>query len=345
MKFKKTAGFILAAMFMCFACLPVSAAETVAAKQKVEVSLDTIQSIMETNNGDIKTITNNWHIAKNNYDDAKGDDNPQEKYYKTQYKIAEAQYGAKVSQQVLSAKQQYLSFCADNEVLAALKKDYDNKQSRAAYYNAALASGYVSQSDYNDYTQSTAKAKNDYEVKDADVTRERTALRTLLNIPENEEMDVVPVTDSAFDFSPISNINYGQDTILMVNNNPNIRAADLNYDYNDAEATTIGAAENAQIALDQTDANERASFKKLYDTLQTSYSAYQSELQKYEQSKQTADTESKKFAIGYISKAGADESALAFQNEKNTYYAARNSVYLSYQQYTNMKNGLGSITA
>lgn len=345
MKLGKTAGFALAAMLACFACFPVSAAETSTAKQKVEVSLDTIQSIMETYNGDIKTISNNWHIAKNNYNDVKDTGDTQEKYYKTQYEIAVAQYGAKVSQQVLSAKQQYLSFCADNEALTALKKNYDNEQSKASYYNAALASGYISQSNYNDYVQDTAKAKNDYSIKDAEVTRERTALRTLLNIPSDEEMDIVQVADSSFNFSPISSINYGQDTILMVNNDPNIRTADLNYDYTDAEANDIGTVENSQIALDQTEASEKETFKKLYDTLMSSYSTYQSELQKYEQAQQTADTESKKFALGYISQTDANAASLTLQNEKSTYFSDRNSVYINYLEYTNMKNGLGSITA
>ena len=343
--FKKTAGFIFAAAVALNSCLPAFAAETAAAKTKVEVSLDTIQSVMETYSGDIKTITNNWRIAKNNYNDVKDTDDVQEKYYKTQYKIAEAQYGAKVSSQVLSAKQQYLAFCADNEELASMKKSYDVKNAKAAYYNAALAGGYISQNDFNDYTQDAAKAKNSYETKDADVTRERAALRTLLSIPSDCVMDIQPVSDSAFDFSGIAGINYGQDVILMANNDPNIRTADLNYDYTDAEGTDSGTIENSQIALSQTEASEKAAFKKLYDTLQSSYSAYQTETQSYTQAKQTADTENKKSELGYSSQDDADSAALALQSEKSAYFAARNSVYINYLQYTNMKNGLGSISA
>lgn len=336
---KKFISLALVLMLAVSAGFSAFAAEQNQQIQKTAVSLSTIENIMETYNYDIKTITNNLHIARNSYNDVKDTDDASEKSLKNQYKIAQTQYNEKVQQQVLSAKQQYLAYCEDASQLTADQTDYSNKQAKLSSYQQSLAKGYISQKDYDDYSQNVEKAKSTLQAQDAKVTRERAAIRTLLNIPSTETMDIQPVSETDMDFTDISKINYGQDVIDMLNNNAEIQAAGLSYDYTDANESDNYQIDNSKISLEQTANTQKAEFKKLYDTLMDSYNTYIQGKENLSQAQSKSETEKQKLALGYTSQQKADAAALELQTLSVTLTSEKNTLYTNYLQYINIKNG------
>ena len=332
---KKVLGFLFAFVVAFSAVVPAYAEQQNAQAEKIVVTLSTIESIMKTYNLDVQKAVNDLQTSREDYKYS-----AQEKSDKNQYTVAQYSFDETVQQKIADAKQKYLAFCADNTQLSADQTAYDIAQKQLTADSQMLQQGYLTQKDYSASLDNTQKANSTLQTQNAKVTQEKGALRTLLNIPETSDMDIRPVSDSDTDFSGISKIDYGQDVIAMRNSNVEILKASLNY----STAKTTGYSseqdiDNAKIALDQTGSAQEAAFKQLYDTLINSYQSYQEEVLSVQRKSDEVESEKQAMTLGYVSQKKYDGDALELQNQQSKLDSDRLTLYVSYMNYSNMKNG------
>lgn len=332
---KKILCFILVSALALSAGVSAYADQQSTQAETIAVSLGTIETIMTTYNLDVKAAANNLETARETYKYSE-----KERYDKDTYASAQNTYADAIQQKIVGAKQTYLTYCADVSALSAAQTASDNDQKGLSVSAEQLSQGYLSQKDYNTCLETAQKSKDALQTLDAKVTQEKKALRTLLNIPSQDAMDIRPAADSDFDFSGIPKINYGEDVIVMMENNLAIQSESMTYATVKKEiASSRMDVENAQISLEQTENNQKAAFKGLYDTLVNSYAAYQQEVQKVQRGETEAAAEKQKLALGYVSQKKYDDTAAQLQSLKSTLESDRGTLSINYLKYSNMKSG------
>lgn len=349
---KKWISLLLAAVFAAGVSAPVSAAETDAAAARtrtVEVSLDSIEEIMASYNLDLRTYLNNLKIARNNAEDA--EDTEQEEAADHALDLAEEEYDQNARAEVLGAKQAYLAYCADNDRIAEAQTAADNAQKSLNAALRALSSGYAAQKDVDDLRQKTDQAQNALTQLDSQLTQEKDALRTLLNLPQDVSMHVKPLTAEDLDLSEIQSINYGGDLIEMRKNSSKIKSAELSYQYEkdhegeENDGFTEQTRGNAYIALQQARVSEEAAFKKLYDSVNSAYTVYQQDLAQVQRKQSELAFEQKALSLGYSTRQAADAKTQELKTAQTTLADARKALFADYLSYLDMKNGYSAAGA
>ena len=332
-----TAGFTVPV----FAEEPAQNQEEASQAQTAEVSLDTIEDIMAEYNLDMRTMLNNLKQARRDAEDA--EDTEQEDTADHQLDLAEEQYNASYHSTILSAKQSYLVYCADNDRLAQAQVAAANARNALNVSLQALSSGYVSQKDVNDLQSQCDQAQNALTQLDNQLTQEKASLRTLLNLPDNVAMKVKSVTADDLDFSGIPAINYGGDVIVMRGNSSKIKTAKLTYEYQqdqeDMPGFTKYTLDNAYIALQQARESEEAAFRKLYDALNSSYTVYGQALSQVQQKENELAVEQKALSLGYSSQTAVDTRTQELKTLRTTLADDRNTLFVNYLSYLDKKNG------
>ena len=340
---KKWIALLLMFVFAAGAAVPAFAQETApeAQPQTVEVSLKTIEDVMAAYNLNLRTYLNNLKTARNNADDA--EDTPTEESADYQQDLAEESYEQNAHNTVLSAKQTYLAYCADNDRLAEAQVAATNAKNALNVSLQALAAGYVSQKDADDLKQKADQAQNALTSLDNQLTQERTNLRTLLNLPDGVAMTIKPVAAEDLDFSDVPTIDYGGDVIVMRGNSSKIKSAKTTYEYQqdheDEDNVTQYTVDNAYIALQQARESEEASFKKLYDALNSAYTVYQQDLGNVQRKQNELAAEQQALSLGYSSQQAVDARTQELKTLQTTLADDRNTLFVDYLSYGNMKNG------
>jgi hypothetical protein len=333
---KKLIGLTLAAALAVSCAVPAFAAQESAQQPKIVVSMSTIEDVMSDYNLGIRTVVNNLKLAKDSYENYK--DTEQEDYYENQYDIAQEQYDEKVQQQVLSAKQQYITFCADNAQLAEDRSQLDSLQKKLSLSKAELEKGYIGRKDYDDAADQAAQAQNTLTAQDAKVTQGKKDLETTLNLPSGVPVEFQPLSDP--DFGEIPQIDYSKDAVVMYNKNAEIKSAGLNYDYvRDSFTSTSWQIDNARIQLEQTADAQKSRFRQLYDTLMNSYRTYLQDSAKLQRQESDVQTQQRMRQLGYVSAQSADDAQLQLQTARSSLAAEAGSLYSDYLSYLHMKNG------
>ena len=334
---RKWIGLLLVAALAVSPELPAFAAEqdTQQAVTAVTVSMSTIEKIMSDYNQDIQTIENNRRNSKETYDYS-----DQNKTDKNKYQTDLSQDDQLVQQKVLSAKQQYISFCVDNVRLQADQASADNDKKTLSLKSGQLSGGYISQKDYNDARDQASKSKNTLDEQQSKVVREKWELKTLLNIPDGVNFTILPVTAADLDITGIPSVNYSADAILMVTRNTDIINAEQNYDTTKDDATNSSSTiDNAYISWQQTISSRKASFQQLYDSMMSSYQTWQLDTQTVARKTNDLAVEKQKLAQGFSSQAKVDQANLDLLLAQATAALDQSNAYSTLMSYNNMKNG------
>ena len=344
---KKLIGLLLAVALTAAFTVPAFAEDTsqtqaqTAQAQTVEVSLGTIEDIMAEYNLNLRTYLNNLKQTRRDAEDA--EDTEQEDSADHQRDLAEEQYEQNAHGTVLSAKQTYLAYCADNDRLAQAQVVAANARNALNVSQQALAAGYVSQKDVSDLQSQCDQAQNALTQLDSQLTQEKASLRTLLNLPDGVTMEVKPVAADDLDFSDIPSIDYGGDVIVMRGNSSKIKTAKLNYEYQqdqeDMPGFTQYTLDNAYIALEQARESEETAFKKLYDAMNSSYTVYGQALSQVQQKESELAVEQKALSLGYSSQKAVDTRTQELKTLQTTLADDRNTLFVNYLSYIDMKNG------
>lgn len=333
---RKWIGLLLIAALAVSPELPAFAAEQdTQAVTAVTVSMSTIEKIMSDYNQDIQTIENNRRNSKELYDYS-----DQNKTDKNDYQTALSQDDQQVQQKVLSAKQQYISFCVDNVQLQADQVSADNDKKTLSLKSGQLSGGYISQKDYNDALNQANKSKNTLDEQQSKVVREKWELKTLLNIPDGVNFTILPVTAADLDITGIPSVNYSADAILMVTRNTDIINAEQKYDTTKDDATNSSSTiDNAYISWQQTISSRKTSFQQLYDSMMSSYQTWQLDTQTVQRKTNDLAVEKQKLAQGFSSQTKVDQANLDLLLAEATAALDQSNAYSTLMSYNNMKNG------
>ncbi|MCI1965069.1 MAG: TolC family protein [Oscillospiraceae bacterium] len=345
---KKGIALILTLALMAGVSIPAYAEDVDQTSRQhttVEVSLNNIEDLMSSYNLNIKTYLNNLKTArdnKENFEDA--DDSDTALYYENQYDSAKIQYDENVANTILSAKQSYLAYCADNDRYAAAKTAAENAQKSYGTALASLSAGFISQQECDGLKDRYNQAQNSLTQLDSQLTQERAALRTLLNLPSNVSMSIKPVTADDVDFSKIPAIRYGADLIVMRGLSSKIKQAKLAYDYQEDTDDDFNSRsiQNAYIALQQARESEESTFKRLYYAMNNAYTVYQQDLDQVNRKQQELTVTKKALELGYSSQKSMDDKTSELKALQSTLAVDRNTLFTSYLSYINMKNGLST---
>ncbi len=329
---------LIAALAVSLETPAFAAEQSTQAVTPVTVSLGTIEQIMSDNNLDIRTVENDLRNTKEQYNDAKGAD--KDSSAANAYKIAQTKYEQQVQQKVLSAKQQYISFCVDNVQLQADQVSADNDKKTLSQKYGQLQKGYISQKDYNDALDQANKSQNTLVAQQNKLIRGKQDLLTLLNIPDSVKYTILPVTEKDMDITGIPSIVYGADEILMVTRNADIIAAEQNYDFTkDDLSNSSSTIDNAYISWQQTISNRKASFKQLYDSLMNYYQTCQLDAESVQRKTSDLTVEKQKLKQGFSSQTKVDQANLSLLLAEATQALDQSNAYTALMSYQNMKNG------
>jgi hypothetical protein len=337
---RKWIGLLLIAALAVSPELPAFAAEQdTQAVTSVTVSMSTIEKIMCDYNQDIQTIENDLRNTKEQYNNEKGNPNSDSSAANA-YKIAQTKYEQQVQQKVLSAKQQYISFCVDNVQLQADQVSADNDKKTFSLKSGQLSGGYISQKDYNDALNQASKSKNALDAQQSKLTREKWELKTLLNIPDGVNFTIQPVTAADMDITGIPSIGYNADVILMVTRNADIIAAEQNYDFTkDDLSNSSSTIDNAYISWQQTISSRKATFQQLYDSMMSSYQTWLLDSQTVQRKTNDLAVEKQKLTQGFSSQTKVDQANLDLLLSEATAALDQSNAYSTLMSYNNMKNG------
>lgn len=342
---KKTFLAVLLAAAVSVSGIPAFAADTgnTASANSITISLSTLDGLVRRYNPDALTAYNNLLTKRQAYTDAKADDNDEEVYNAGYNRdLAEATYEEQVQQIIVSAKQTYLTYWHAVTVQAGDQAEADRDAKLLAYEKGCLQNGYLSQKDYQTAADNAAKSSQALAAQTAAVAQAEQSLKALFPVAAGVSVDILSPADTDFDFSQIPQISYANDEIQMKNKSRDIQSAALEYDFTANNAYVINSDEdiaNAKLKLDQTTQAQESAFLNLYNTVTSSYTAYQTEQQTVQRKEAEVQLDTQRVANGYLSQKDYDQASLDLQTMKNSLENDRNSLYISYLKYIGMRNG------
>lgn len=264
-------------------------------------------------------------------------------------RTANIEYLQNVETLVYSAQQQYISYLSalsDEQ----LQEDTVKSQEKVAQVSKLqYENGFLSKNEYTTSTYDNTDAVNTLnKLKDAEELA-KTNLYTTLGISSGEK--VTFSTDIKQQLDNISKINYNDDLSKMLTNNVDIQiennAIDKLNNTIDARTTTTDYTDaidkydtdNAQIALKQKMSTAEASFKAQYNTLMNSYNSIKSSYNELNQEEQDYTIMQTEYNCGFASQKEVDDLKLTLDTKRSTFNASRNTLYVNYLRYIQMKEG------
>lgn len=264
-------------------------------------------------------------------------------------RTANVEYEQNIEKSVYKAQQDYISYLSNISDEQLEEDTVKSQESSEQVSKIKYDSGFISQDEYTASLESNTDAVNQLnKLKDAEELA-KTNLCTTLGISDGEK--VIFNTDITEDFAKISKINYNDDLAKMLDNNVDIQLQNISIDKlnnaKDAETTTTDYTDtvdqyntdNAQISLKQTMSTAEANFKAQYDTLMNSYNSIKSSYDKITQEQKVYQTTQIKYNYGFVSKTDVDDAKLALDKDSSTFNASKNTLYVNYLRYIQMKEG------
>jgi outer membrane protein TolC len=267
---------------------------------------------------------------------------------KNKLESAQSSYDKGVEDKVYAAQEEYLTYLSD---LSTQKLNEDTVQSNEKedqVYKLQYESGFISKNDYTDKLQKNTAVNDSNKSKDTEEL-DRTKLCNTLGL--SPEANITFNTDITEDFQVISKINYDDDLKQMFDNNVDIKLANDNIDtlnnQIDGETNTTDSTDtidnynkdNAQISLKQKMSDAESSFKGQYNTLMESYNSIKSSYDKITQEQTEYQTTQTEYDYGFASKDQVDTAKLAFDKDSATFNSSKNTLYVNYLRYIQMKEG------
>ncbi len=342
---KKTFLAVLLAAAVSVSGIPAFAvdADNTVSANSITISLSTLDGLVRQYNPNALALYNSLMKTRQAYTDAKAYDSDEQIDAAAHADdLAEATYEEQVQQIIVSSKQTYLAYWYAVTIQAGDQAEADRDAKLLAYEKGCLQNGYLSQKDYQAAADNAAKSSQALAAQTSAVAQADQSLKALIPVAAGVNVDILPLAETDFDFSGISQINYANDVILMRNKNEDIQSAALEYHYdndNTYDLFTDQDIANAKLKLDQTTQAQTSAFLNLYNTVTSFYTAYQTEQQTVQRKEAEVQLDTQRVANGYLSQKDYDQASLDLQTMKNSLENDRNSLYISYLKYIGMRNG------
>lgn len=254
--------------------------------------------------------------------------------------LAESTLDQQINQQILKAKQLFVSCLANQEMLKV--SDTKNLQTQRTLELAAekLKRGYISQSAYNSIVNAASDSDVNQTSQVSSVSSEISDLKSLLGVDKGTTLilDTIEIPDIELD--RILSLNFEEDLKYVMKASSTIKSAQIAYDtksrstdYNDYEESSAEAS--LQTAKDSVLVN----FSRQYDSLINSYKSLKIAQDKLNIQQKTDDTQSALFKKGYISQTALENTQIATQTMKNQVATAKNLLFVSLEGYRQTRDG------
>ena len=365
--------------FICMLLLIINIIPASASEKGIIVSIDNIDEIVIDNNIELKIAKNSLESKIQYYKDLdkkinklqreitdlKADDKSEkitdsdkpddksekinqkeaeldtlEKEYdkkKDDLKIARITFQNKVRDLVTTAQQKYIDYLYNKSLKDIKEEEVNYNKDKNNINKAKYDMGYISRNEYLTNTVDFIDIENTYNKSITDEEMSLKELKSALgiddeNITVNENLD--------FDISKIANIDFEEDFNQVINNNSNIKIKKIELDQvEDNDDSDDYEIDNAELELTKGKSDLRLTFQDNYNNLMNSYNSIKNSMNKLTDKENAFNIKKVKLNHGYISNKECEEAYIQLINQKSEYIKEKNTLYVNYLKYMQMKDG------
>ena len=258
-------------------------------------------------------------------------------------KTASTTYDQKVETKVNAAQNDFINYLTTLSNVKLQEDTVKANEKKEQKYKLQYEHGFLSKNQYTSNLAKDTSANSLNELKDKEELA-RIKLCNTLGISIGEK--VIFNTDIAEDFKVISNINYNDDLAKMLENNIEIK--DKNEAIDDLEDTKDDVAnddiydnsvEKANNELKVLINTAETDFKGQYNTLMSSYNSIKSSYDQLVEEENSYNVKKVKYDYGFVSKTELDDAKLALDTDESALQTKKNTLYVNYLNYLQMKEG------
>ena len=363
--------------FICMLLLIINIIPALASEKGIIVSIDNIDEIVIDNNIELKIAKNSLESKIQYYDDLDKDiskvqkkitslnnsitndldeesknkkieerdqnkaelSNLEKEYDKKKddLKIARITYQNKVRDLVTTAQQKYIDYLYNKSLKDIKEEEVNYNKDKNNINKAKYDMGYISRNEYLTNTVDFIDIENTYNKSITDEEMSLKELKSALgiddeNITVNENLD--------FDISKIANIDFEEDFNQVINNNSNIKIKKIELDQvEDNDDSDDYEIYNAELELTKGKSDLRLTFQDNYNNLMNSYNSIKNSMNKLTDKENAFNIKKVKLNHGYISNKECEEAYIQLINQKSEYIKEKNTLYVNYLKYMQMKDG------
>ena len=357
--------------FICMLLLIINIIPASASEKGIIVSIDNIDEIVIDNNIELKIAKNSLESKIQYYDDLDEEisrlEEEKKEFYNTvnnlsrdnsdsweneekleglkkeydkkkgDLKIARITYQNKVRDLVTTAQQKYIDYLYNKSLKDIKEEEVNYNKDKNNINKAKYDMGYISRNEYLTNTVDFIDIENTYNKSITDEEMSLKELKSALgiddeNITVNENLD--------FDISKIANIDFEEDFNQVINNNSNIKIKKIELDQvEDNDDSDDYEIDNAELELTKGKSDLRLTFQDNYNNLMNSYNSIKNSMNKLTDKENAFNIKKVKLNHGYISNKECEEAYIQLINQKSEYIKEKNTLYVNYFKYMQMKDG------
>ena len=326
--------------------IPASASE-----KGIIVSIDNIDEIVIDNNIELKIAKNSLESKIQYYKDLdkkinklqreitdlKADDKSEKITDSDKPDDKSEKINQKEAELVTTAQQKYIDYLYNKSLKDIKEEEVNYNKDKNNINKAKYDMGYISRNEYLTNTVDFIDIENTYNKSITDEEMSLKELKSALgiddeNITVNENLD--------FDISKIANIDFEEDFNQVINNNSNIKIKKIELDQvEDNDDSDDYEIDNAELELTKGKSDLRLTFQDNYNNLMNSYNSIKNSMNKLTDKENAFNIKKVKLNHGYISNKECEEAYIQLINQKSEYIKEKNTLYVNYLKYMQMKDG------
>lgn len=377
---KKFIALMLAAILVLGSAIPVLAIENSAApavenSATINISIESIESIMLSNSSNMALAKNNFDKAALTYQNALSDYNKVKKQYdalvlntsadwaqalslsnqldslrnnmnsaKFNLDAAQLIYNQQVQQFVLAAKQQYLSYLSaltQNQISAISLSSQENQ---LAGLMTKLTLGYVSKKQVDTFATQVSDLRTSFSNQEEQAKVLLEKLRSYMGILETATVTVSNVV--TFDFTSIPAIVFDSDLSVMLANSTDIKTKEISLKSINKTASSSNDPSkyrydiiSAEISLSQAKEKAKLDFQDQYIALKNSDIALKAKIVKLNVKKTELAGMVLRAKLGFASKKQVQDIQLEVKSQELQILMDQQNLYASFIRYNLTKLG------
>lgn len=256
---------------------------------------------------------------------------------KDDLKIARITYQNKVRDLVTTAQQKYIDYLYDKSIKDIAEEKLNYNKDKDNINKAKYDMGYISRNEYLTKVVDLIDVENDY---NKSITDEEMSLKELKSALGINDENITVNEDLDFDINKIANIDFEEDFNQVISNNSNIKIKKIELDQvEDNDDSNDYEIDNAELELTKGKSDLRLTFQGKYNDLMNSYKSIKNSMNKLTDKENAFNIKKVKLNHGYISNKECEEAYIELINQKSEYIKEKNTLYVNYLKYMQMKDG------
>lgn len=256
---------------------------------------------------------------------------------KDDLKIARITYENKVRDLVTAAQQKYIDYLYDKSIKDIAEEKLNYNKDKDNINKAKYDMGYISRNEYLTKVVDLIDVENDY---NKSITDEEMSLKELKSALGINDENITLNEDLDFDINKIANIDFEEDFNQVISNNSNIKIKKIELDQvEDNDDSDDYEIDNAELELTKGKSDLRLTFQGKYNDLMNSYKSIKNSMNKLADKENAFNIKKVKLNHGYISNKECEEAYIELINQKSEYIKEKNTLYVNYLKYMQMKDG------